>query len=104
MGNLAGELGLPATRTPDAYSWSMPDIHLEQGAVYQVEESRGFGNAPAVYDEVQFTAERTVVNWWVQEIREAMPTVVQEFVTDTGALVLVPTKHLVSARQLRTAD
>jgi len=60
--------------------------------------------APAVYDDVEFTAERTVVNWWVQEVREAMPTVVQEFVTDTGALVLVPTKHLVSARRLRTAD
>ena len=79
----------------------MTEIDLEQGALYQVEESRGFGRPPAVYPSVEFTAKRTVINWWVPEANEVLPTEVHEFVTDTGALVLVPIKHLVSARRLQ---
>ena len=79
----------------------MTEIDLEQGALYQVEEGRGFGEAPAVYPSVEFTAKRTVLNWWVPEANDFVPTDVHEFVTDTGALVLVPIKHLLSARRLR---
>ncbi len=78
----------------------MVNVDLQTGAIYEIEENQGFGKAPAVYSEVEFRGTRNVLNWRESATADAMPADVHEFVTDTGARVLVPDKRLHTARRL----
>lgn len=78
----------------------MVNVDLEKGAIYEIEESQGFGKAPAVYSEVKFRETINVVNWRESASAGPEPTKVHDFVTGSGARVLVPDKRLHTARRL----
>ena len=64
---------------------------LEQGAIYVVEEGRGFGVPPVTHVEVEFVAVREGSGW---------PTEVYEFQSGDGELIHVPVTHLTTARKV----
>lgn len=79
----------------------MTHAELQRGALYEVEETRGFGKTPEVYHEIEFLAARHVLNWRTSTTADPGPAEVLEFLAGGDARILVPEDRLVSARLLK---